>query len=314
MPSTLPWAPCPLSVRKLRNLEVEKPAQTGRGSFVATGSALVKVGKYFYVAPDDQLEIARFRTDTAGPGKWVHVLRGTLPLDAAERKKQKPDWEMLALLPAFDGASKGALMVLPSGSRDNRDRGAFWPLKDNGELKGRPVRVDFGPLYKALLKSLPELNLEGSAVIGRHTLRLLNRGNAGTGPNAIVDLDLDKVLRCLKAHEPLDASVLKSVRKVDLGLLQGTKLTFSDAAALPDGRIVFSATAEATDSTFEDGKSLGSAIGVLSRRGKVLSLAEVPDYKVEGVFAEPENGHWRLWMTSDADDPTVPSPLLTAQL
>ena len=72
----------------------------------------------------------------------------------------KPDLEALALLP-------GAILALESGSKPSRRGGVLWQLDGRGALAGEPRRLDLGPLYDALDRDIPDLNIEGATAVRR---------------------------------------------------------------------------------------------------------------------------------------------------
>ena len=112
---------------------------------------------------------------------------------------------------------------------------------------------------------------------------------------------------------PPDA--LRNVDHVDLGQLQGVRLCFSDASALADGRIVFAASTEDSESTMNDGMTYGSALGIIEQDGS-LGPVEPLDLivKVEGIDARIADETIDVMMVTDADDPDAPSPLLRASI
>ena len=100
-----------------------------------------------------------------------------------------------------------------------------------GALAGEPRRLDLAPLYEALARDIPDLNIEGATVAGDRLL-LFQRGNGRGAVNAVVALDLDGVLaRSLEdgAWTPMRAI---EMRRHDLGEVDGVRLCFSDATAL----------------------------------------------------------------------------------
>ena len=78
---------------------------------------------------------------------------------------------------------------------------------------------------------------------------------------------------------------------------------------MPDGRLLFSAVAEAGESTYLDGECVGAALGVLDAGG-VQALDHVAEpHKIEGVTLASGAD---LLMVADGDDPARPAPLLGA--
>jgi hypothetical protein len=103
--------------------------------------------------------------------------------------------------------------------------------------------------------------------------------------------------------------------EVDLGAREGAPLSFTDCAALPDGRIVFTAVAEDSRDSYNDGPCSAAAVGLVDVAGRVLQVGELdPLYKIEGVHAGIEEGTIRLLLVTDADDADVPAELLEAHI
>jgi hypothetical protein len=66
--------------------------------------------------------------------------------------------------------------------------------------------------------------------------------------------------------------VPSSIDRLDLGFIQGVPFCFTDAAALPNGNMVFSAVAEDTADAYRDGFCIGAAIGMIDDSGRLLSI------------------------------------------
>ena len=294
---------------------------------MAAASGLVRAGGRLFVIADDRHELAVFAEAGEEPGRPRRMMAGDLPADPAARKRAKPDFEALALLPegrargagigpgagAGPGQGGGALLALGSGSRDTRRHGVRWRLGEDGGLAGDPEPVDLAPLYGELARAIPDLNVEGAVVSGGRLL-LFQRGNGRAAVNAVIALDLRRALEDLYGGA-LGPEAIAAIRRHDLGEVGGVRLAFSDAAALPGGRVVYSAVAEAGDDTFHDGHCAGAGIGVIEPDGALGRFAQLePAAKVEGVEASPGGEAIDLLMVADADDPGRPSPLLAARL
>jgi hypothetical protein len=106
-----------------------------------------------------------------------------------------------------------------------------------------------------------------------------------------------------------------AIDALNLGQIGGIPLTFTDAAALPDGDMVFSAVAEDTDDSYDDGPCVGAAIGVAGNDGTLRCLHWLdPPCKVEGVDAKVDRDVIRLLLVTDADDADIPANLLSATM
>jgi hypothetical protein len=274
-----------------------------RPPHVAAASGLVLAGAAFLVVADDELSLAAFTRSPAEPGTLWPLRCGTLPAEAEARKAAKPDWEALVLL-------GGELLAVPSGSTSGRMRGAVLPLAGAAPA-GDARPVDFAPLYSHLEAAVAPkgLNIEGACVRGADLL-LFQRGNAASGCNAVVTLDLAATQAAIAARAPLPATLVRGVRRYDLGSLRGVPLGFTDAAACSDGGIVFLAAAEATSNAYDDAPVAGSVVGFMDRTGAVTAVHElVPAIKAEGLAVEATAGGRVLWIVSDGDDPAVPAGL-----
>lgn len=291
----------PVKLTLVRELALTASPSAGRGSFLAAASGIVVKGEHVLIVADDETQLAVFKRDPrAGdaPGTSFPLFADVLPADEKARKKVKPDLEALTII--GDKA-----LALGSGSTDARYRGALITLDEAGAPTAAKT-IDLSALYKELLKRFPELNVEGATVVG-DALWLFQRGNGAKGEDAIVKLDLAAVERGLTAGA-IDAAAIRSVTPMDLGTLSGTKLSFTDACALPDGRVVFIAAAEASASTFNDGEVHGSAVGILEKDGSLSRVRHLsPVIKAEGVHAElASDGSIALTIVNDADDPGKP--------
>jgi len=282
---------------------------------LSAASGIVIAGQFLYVVADDELHLGVFERDGQRDGIAVRLFPGDLPTDAAARKARKPDLEALVRLPPFPGYPGGALFAFASGSKSNRQTGALLRKDDTGALVGTSRPVDLSALYAPLHRRFPALNIEGAIVCGQQ-LVLLHRASGAHPENALIRFPLADLLQALWGADPLHLPELPvDVQTVDLGRVDGVPLGFTDAAALPDGRLVFSAVAESVDDTYHDGPCVGAAIGILDVAGQVQRLEFVqPLRKIEGVDAHLDGDVVRLLLVSDADDRRSPGELFGAVL
>jgi hypothetical protein len=266
---------------------------------LAAASGIVVRGDRLYIVADDELDLGVY--DLAGqPLGKVPLLPGPLPVEPAARKAAKPDFEAVLTLP------DASLLVLGSGSTPQRMRGA-WLRFDHASQPSVQV-VELRELYEALAPQLPELNIEGAVVFGDQLL-LCNRGNGARRDNALVALNLAQVLLALSQQQPLPAAAVQQVRRVELGVLNGTALSFTDLV-VSDGQLLFSAAAEASPNTYDDGVCAGSVLGQLSAAGTVEHVVPLtPTVKIEGLCVVGEREQRRLLAVADADDPRARAPL-----
>lgn len=262
---------------------------------LAAASGLVCCGDELLVLADDELVLQRYSNTGTYLGQH-QLLGGELPAAPATRKRLKPDFEMLCQLP------DGRLLALGSGSKKRRRRAVLWQA-------GATRVIDLAPLYLALEAQLSDLNLEGAVVQGEQLL-LAQRGNSTGSLNALISLDLATVLAQL-AGASLGPESLRTISPVELGDLHGVALSFTDLCLAADGRLLFSAAAEDTQSSYDDGACAGSVLGCLAE-GRVQKLWPMAGQaKIEGL-CQLADGSLRL--VNDPDDRTARSSLYRADL
>ncbi|UVC07790.1 hypothetical protein IHQ71_21775 [Rhizobium sp. TH2] len=302
-----------IALAELRALNLSTDIPGTRPSHMSAASGLVCIGSTAYVVADDDLHLGAFSTAAPEPGSLIRLFDGALPDAKAERKRRKPDLEALAMVPAFQGFPHGALMAFGSGSKPNRCRGALLGLDAGGAVSGSPHELDLSPILGPLRGVFAELNIEGAVVTGDE-LRLFQRGNKRHADNAILRYQLSQVLEGLRQARP-DAIEPSAIDRLDLGLIDGVPFCFTDAAALPNGDMVFCAVAEDTEDAYLDGACIGAAIGLIDNAGRLLSLQRLDrPYKVEGISARPDGDRLNLLLVTDADDPAIPALLLSTSI
>jgi hypothetical protein len=274
----------------------------------------VRAGEHLYVVADDENHLGIYPASGTQPGILARIFEGVLPHEAEARKRSKRDLESLVSLPPLGDHRHGALLAFGSGSKRRRRTGVLLGLDALGGLDGKRSEVDLSPLYEELDERLDGLNIEGAVVMGEE-LVLLQRGNKGDCRNARICLQLDRALATLVDKSWLGADSIIDIEEIDLGAVGDVPLGFTDGAALPDGRMVFSAVAEDTSDSYVDGACCGVAVGVLGRDGRV-QLIEMIDrrYKVEGIEAALEGKVIHALLVTDADDAQVPASLLRCEI
>ena len=302
-----------IALTKIRELNLSAAVSPGRPLHLSAASGLACLKSFIYVVADDELHLGVFRAASSEPGHLVRLFDGALPDSKAERKRKKPDLEALTLLPADDDHPHGALLALGSGSKPNRRMGALLGLDAQGAVHGSSRVVDLSPLLAPLDDAFAALNIEGAVVSGDE-LRLFQRGNKRHALNAIIRFPLSAVLDML-SRKPIDAMTPSAIDTIDLGQIDGIPFSFTDAAALPDGAVVFTAVAEDTDDAYDDGPCVGAAIGIADSGGRLRCLHQLDrPYKVEGVDARVDGDVIRLLLVTDADDAGVPAGLFSATI
>lgn len=267
---------------------------TLRAGHLSAASGLVRRDSRLFVIADDELALGMFDAQSDAPGELLMLFPGTLPDAPEARKRAKPDLEALTLLPG------GALLAIPSGSAPNRVLGAV--------VHERVRTVDFADLFDALRSYFPALNIEGAVALGDELL-LFQRG----APNACARFALAPVLDGIAAGR-LGALAPRRIDTFELGAIGSVPLTFTDACALPDGRVLFCAAAEDTDNPYDDGFFGGAALGAIDA-GRLAWIEPLEcAAKVEGIDAIVRDGAIHALLVTDADDPNRAALLLSAAI
>lgn len=301
----------PLTLHPLRALTVDAATHPRGQPHLSSASGLVCTHGRVCVIADDEQHLGVFDHARA-PGRLVRLLPGELPAGKKARKRVKADFEVLVALPASAAWPLGALLALGSGSRPNRERGVVVPLAADGVPAGPVKVIDLAPMYDALHRRFDELNIEGALWLGEDFV-LLQRGHQGAAVNSALHFRNDDVMALLDGRRDAPLEPVAEHRFA-LGNAGGVALCFTDGAALPDGRWLFTAVAEATDDSYADGPCAASAVGMVGADGTLQALRGLnPPHKVEGIAARLQAATLELCLVSDADDPGTASQLFTAR-
>jgi hypothetical protein len=264
---------------------------------VRAGSALVRAGGRLLAVQDDAFEVV-----------WIDpvarsIERASLRGDGGPLPKyKKPDFEA-----AFTGPD-GTVIIMGSASTTNRRFIARLSIAD-----GTSALMDAGPLYDAVEGALGTTpNIEGAALLG-DVVRLLHRGSGRAAfANASVDVPFD----ALSGAPPRVLEVMR----YDLGAIAGVPLTFTDAASLGEGRLLYLAVAEDTPDAVADGPILGGAVGVLDADGARYTPLLHEDGapfagKAEGIALDNDTHDARAaYLLTDPDSPGEPAELCRVTL
>lgn len=280
----------------------------GLPGHVRAGSSLVADGDARWVVQDDTLSLVRL----CGSERTVVPLpphpSGARTFDDRQgNKKAKLDLEAGFVL-------GDEVIAVGSGSSSKRER---W-VRVKRQLPHAVELFDASALYAHLRATTAfsgsELNVEGAVVVGQ-ALVLVQRGNGAAVEDqppfdALGELDLAAVAAFLSGGP---APTLQTVRRLDLGSVEGVRLTPTDGAALPDGRLLLLCAAEDSPDAVSDGPVTGVALAILDGDaltwGLVCEAGGTPlTEKAEGISLD---GPGRLTLVTDADDPDAPASQLT---
>ena len=308
----------------MRELTVRLHEHPHGKTWLSAASGLVCVGDRAYVIADDELQLGCFtlkgssEPDAFVPLTLIRLFAGDLPEDKVQRKKLKPDLEVLVLLPPVAEYPHGALLAMGSGSLAPRCQAVLISLDAAGEPAGAAkIPLDLQALYEPLRSHFDDLNIEGAFVM-EGEFHLLQRGNNGTPASARISYPWPPLARWLTGQAALPPPA-SSIRVFELGSVQGVPLSISDAAALHAGSWVFCAVAENTSDSYHDGACLASTVGLINARGELVQqyrLQGAP--KVEGIAVITTNDQGsdeagnalELLLVTDADDPDIAAQLL----
>lgn len=280
----------------------DAPAHDDRPAHVRAASGIAVHGGRLVVVQDDASFLAVVASDGVSAIKLPRGIDGRRRFEVAlGNKLDKLDLESCV-------AIDDELWAFGSGSLPMREKIC--------RVHHGVVRVrDAEPLYRRLRETLGgPLNIEGAARVGRE-LWLFHRGNAGpsdVGP-AVLRLELDQLRAWLDALDRLPDA--PRVDGYDLGAIDGARLGFTDAIA-DGGRVFYLACAELSPDAIEDGRVVGSQLGVIEhdrvRATPLVGLDGLP-VKAEGIALDPSRpGH--AWIVLDPDDPAAPATLLDVEI
>jgi hypothetical protein len=295
-----------LSVRVIaeRPLLYNEPAdpRDDRPEHVRAASGLAVHGGRLVVVQDDASFLAIVTSDGVAAAKLPRGLDGRRRFEIAlGNKLDKLDLESCV-------AIDDELWAFGSGSHPMRDKICV--------VQHGVIRVwDAAPFYRRIRELLGSgVNLEGAARVVDE-LWLFHRGNTGpedVGP-AVVRIGLAAMRTWLAAESALPPII--AVDGYDLGSIEGARLGFTDAIADRE-RVFYLATAELSANAVDDGRIVGSQLGVIDPHGiraAPLTAANGAPIKAEGIALDRARpGH--AWIALDPDDPDEPAVLLDVEL
>ena len=297
-----------LQPRCLRRLTLDAARHPRGQHHLSSASGLALVSHHLYIVADDENHLASLdaRDAAAAPIVLTRFAPGTLPRDPSHRKAVKSDLESLIVFPAMRPGEDVLLVAWGSASRPQREFAYVFTLTECGEIASAAAQVALSDLCVPLRARYGELNLEAGFVQGEH-VHLFQRAHAGQPINGHIRFDLRAMRTWLGGTGTSPPQPLE-MEGFDLGSIAGVPLGVTDAAVAPGGGWVFSAVAEDTADAYADGACVGSVIGQADTQGRVQLFEPLRgNPKVEGVaFA----AHDRLWLVTDADDPSRASELL----
>jgi hypothetical protein len=230
-------------------------------------------------------------------------------------------------------------LILAFGSGTRPERRYVARLRLGGgdtELSVFEARKLYAALEEHPTLATTTLNIEGAAFLpkgldGRDAVRLFHRANGKPRPGVeqpssalpgertpcgSVDVRLDALAayldRCRRDPNATLGTDLENPRRYDLDDVDGVPLTFTDAAMMADGRIVYVAAAEVCTDAGQDGETQGIALGVIEADGSLRYTRVVErdgqetTRKADGLAVA---GPGRVFLVVDPEDDERPSVL-----
>jgi hypothetical protein len=303
-----------IKLNPLRSLTLTQPLGDNPHAHLSAASGLIKLGDWFFVLADDEKFISVFQHNNPAPGVAHRIIKGDFPQDTEARKKIKHDFEVITLLPISTQYPCGALLILGSGSAKKRKQGAIIPFVETPNTTTTPILgkvdiIDLDPLYDAFKDEPGKINIEGAVIVDKHIF-LLQRGNKNNH-NAIIKIKLKDFLATVTGKN--NDTPKYQLTHFNLGDIAGIPLCFTDATALQDGCILFTAAAEDTSDAYTDGACVGSAIGIINTQGELVRITPVDvPIKLEGIEAEWVGERINLWLVTDPDNAALPGQMYEA--
>lgn len=200
-------------------------------------------------------------------------------------KKDKPDFEAMT-------AFQDTLYVFGSGSTSKRNAMVEFNLAQKKKIKTNNL-VNLYEVMQNFASIKPdEFNLEGAIHDGENWY-FFNRGNGISNKNTLFSFHAKKLDQ--------EFSLLSNDYK--LPKIKGVRTSFTDAV-LVDSKIYFLATAEDTQSTYDDGEVLGSIIGRIDLETMKIDFTKKisATHKFEGItLFKKENNKIEFLLCEDKD-------------
>lgn len=203
-------------------------------------------------------------------------------------KKVKLDFEAITKF-------ENNVYIFGSGSTENRNK----MVQFDTTTKKVIATTDLSDLYLVMQSfgkiSPDDFNIEG-AIYNGQSWYLFNRGNGKTNKNVVFTIDGENLTN--------DFRVLANEYK--LPKIKGVRTSFTDAILVED-KIYFLATAENTESTYDDGEVLGSIVGRIDTTTmKIEFTKKITDtHKFEGISLSKKSGKEMEFFLCEDNDTEV---------
>lgn len=200
-------------------------------------------------------------------------------------KKDKPDFEALTCY-------QDTLYAFGSGSTTKRNRMVEFDLAQKKKTATNNLTNLYAVMQNFASVKPEDFNIEGVIYEGENWY-FFNRGNGISNQNTLFSLHAKK----------LDQEFSLLANNYKLPKIKGVRTSFTDAV-LVDGKIYFLATAEDTQSTYDDGEVLGSIIGRIDLETMKIDFTKKisNSHKFEGLTVfKKENNKIDFLLCEDKD-------------
>lgn len=292
-----------------------------RPPHVRAASGLSAFREYLAVIQDDANWLALIDADQQVTAVPLPPSPAGDRVFSKKRGNQADKYDLEACVTVSSG-DKEELVGFSSGSSGERR----WVLRvregSGGEYKAEfmPAKAFYAAMEDTREFSGAGLNIEGALSLDQDCIRLFQRGNAepGEGRDAIDatgDFSWQELCEHLSAPEKQPPPAIGNIRTYDLGKLNGVRLTFSDAEHLGKGRVLYSASAEDSES----GEIRGSVLGIIEADGSARWThlfdqdGSAFNGKIEGLTVDSKDPG-KVYFVIDDDDEETPSRIFHARI
>lgn len=251
---------------------------------IGSASGLIYQDQSLYIIGDNSGFLYEYQID-------LHDLKRHPLLENPKEntpKKEKADFEAITQF-------QDSLYIFGSGSTDKRNK----MIQVNAKSKKVVATNDLTDLYTVMQNfggvNPEDFNIEGAIYDGENWY-ILNRGNGISNKNVLFTIAGKNLTN--------DFQILSNTYK--LPKIKGVRSSFTDAI-LVDNTIYFLATAEDTQSTYDDGEVLGSLIGSIDLKTMKINFTQKisSNHKFEGLTLYAESPEKITFLLCEDNDTEV---------
>ncbi|MBP6455952.1 MAG: hypothetical protein KA275_04405 [Chitinophagaceae bacterium] len=264
-------------------------------SEIPSASGIEKINHQFYVIGDDSLHLFILNETDFSIKEKINLV-STIGVFRIP-KKEKKDVEAICF-----AEKEQKILIFGSGSNENRNVLFTIDIKQQHHVENLDISHFYNQLKEKAKLDNADFNIEAAACLG-NKLFLFNRGN-----NVIIRIALPHFFSFIKKET---SNLVFETTSIDLGKIQQHQISFSGAATFDgnDNDLFFSATVEATSNWIDDGKVLGSFVGVYNTASQLVDNCPVlengvqKEIKIESLLVNKKNSEtsFEIILVTDAD-------------